>query len=305
MAMDELKSCDERTLARIISTVENDDSSGQSILENLLPDYTIPVFGITGPPGAGKSTLINALITSILSREKELIKGRGIGILAVDPSSPFSQGALLGDRLRMSSHFNHPKVFIRSLATRGSLGGLSASTIEITDIMRSAAFDFIFIETVGIGQTELEIASLADLTVLVLVPESGDEVQAMKAGVMEVADVFVVNKSDRAGSEKMVQFIHSSALIAGKEKPEVLATVASTGIGSDDLLKVLLNKVANHQLKNKEAVLLEKTVRIIRQRIITDDDKKYLKSKLQQAGSHANIYKIAAEFIRTHRAGTP
>ncbi len=299
--MEDLKNCDERTLARIISSVENDESSGQSILQNLNPDFTIPVVGITGPPGAGKSTLINALISSILSREKELIKGRGIGIIAVDPSSPFTRGALLGDRLRMSSHFNHPKVFIRSLATRGSLGGLSAKTIEVTDLMRSAGFDFIFIETAGIGQSEVEIASLANLTVLVLVPESGDEVQTMKAGVMETADVFVVNKSDRTDAEKMVQSIHSAALIAGKEKPEVISTIASTGKGVNDLLNEILKKAKQTDFKLNHDLKLEKTLRIIRQRIITEDDIHQLQATIKNSGSNANIYKIAADFIRALR----
>lgn len=302
MAIEDLKNCDVRTLARIISVVENDESSDQTILENLKPDLSIPVIGITGPPGAGKSTLINALISSILSREMELIKGRGIGIIAVDPSSPFTHGALLGDRLRMSSYFNHPKVFIRSLATRGSLGGLSAKTIEVTDLMRSAGFDFIFIETVGIGQSEVEIASLADITVLVLVPESGDEVQTMKAGVMETADVFVVNKSDRADAEKMVQSIHSAALIAGKEKPEVICTVANSGKGADELMNLLLEKAKHIAAKQKDELMLEKTLRIIKQRIITISDKEILRTKIAgAAGSNINIYKIAADFIRSVR----
>lgn len=299
--MEDLKNCDVRTLARIISIVENDESSGQTILENLQPDFSIPLIGITGPPGAGKSTLINALISSVLSREKELIKGRGIGVIAVDPSSPFTYGALLGDRLRMSSHFNHPKVFIRSLATRGSLGGLSSKTIEVSDLMRSAGFDFIFIETVGIGQIEVEIASLADITVLVLVPESGDEVQTMKAGVMETADVFVVNKSDRAGSEKMVQSILSAAMIAGKEKPKVTATVASTGKGVDELLHVLLEKTKNDDQKVNIDLHLEKLLKIIRQRIVSERDIEVLQSLLKKAGSRVNIYKIAADFIRSVR----
>lgn len=302
MAIEDLKNCDVRTLARIISVVENDESSDQTILENLKPDLSIPVIGITGPPGAGKSTLINALISSILSREMELIKGRGIGIIAVDPSSPFTHGALLGDRLRMSSYFNHPKVFIRSLATRGSLGGLSAKTIEVTDLMRSAGFDFIFIETVGIGQSEVEIASLADITVLVLVPESGDEVQTMKAGVMETADVFVVNKSDRADAEKMVQSIHSAALIAGKEKPEVICTVASTGKGANELMNLLLEKTNHIAAKQKDELMLEKTLRIIKQRIITTSDKEKLRTQIAVAGGcNINIYKIAADFIRSVR----
>jgi LAO/AO transport system kinase len=234
-------------------------------------------------------------------REKELIKGRGVAILAVDPSSPFTRGALLGDRLRMSSYFNHPKIFIRSLATRGSLGGLSDKTMEIADLMRSSGFDFIFIETVGIGQSEVEIASLADVTVLVLVPESGDDVQAMKAGVMETADLFVVNKSDRSDSEKMVQAIHSAALIAGKEKPQVISTVATSGKGTEELLNAIFQK-AKIARSNNENLLLEKTLKIIRQRIITKEDIENLRSQIKNRGdSTVNIYKLASAFIRTIR----
>jgi LAO/AO transport system kinase len=299
--MTDLKQCSERTLAKIISEIENDEAGSSSILESLQPDLTIPVIGITGPPGAGKSTLINALIATILMREKELIKGRGVAILAVDPSSPFTRGALLGDRLRMSSYFNHPKIFIRSLATRGSLGGLSDKTMEIADLMRSSGFDFIFIETVGIGQSEVEIASLADVTVLVLVPESGDDVQAMKAGVMETADLFVVNKSDRSDSEKMVQAIHSAALIAGKEKPQVISTVATSGKGTEELLNAIFQK-AKIARSNNENLLLEKTLKIIRQRIITKEDIENLRSQIKNRGdSTVNIYKLASAFIRTIR----
>lgn len=299
--MTDLKQCSERTLAKIISEIENDEAGSSSILESLQPDLSIPVIGITGPPGAGKSTLINALIATILMREKELIKGRGVAILAVDPSSPFTRGALLGDRLRMSSYFNHPKIFIRSLATRGSLGGLSDKTMEIADLMRSSGFDFIFIETVGIGQSEVEIASLADVTVLVLVPESGDDVQAMKAGVMETADLFVVNKSDRSDSEKMVQAIHSAALIAGKEKPQVISTVATSGKGTEELLNAIFQK-AKIARSNNENLLLEKTLKIIRQRIITKEDIENLRSQIKNLGdSTVNIYKLASAFIRSIR----
>src|SRR6185295_13685444 len=201
---------DSKSLARIISIVENESKGYEEILFSLKPDETIPVIGITGAPGAGKSSLINALLKELISNEEKYIKGRGIAVLAVDPTSPFSHGALLGDRLRMSEHFNHPKVFIRSLATRGSLGGLSAKTMEVTDVLRAAGFDYIFIETVGVGQSEIEIASLAETTIVVFVPESGDEVQTIKSGIMEIADIFVVNKSDREGADRIIKNIKSS-----------------------------------------------------------------------------------------------
>ncbi|MFN9596957.1 MAG: ArgK/MeaB family GTPase, partial [Bacteroidota bacterium] len=172
---------DQRALARSISIVENDASEAFDLLSSLSPNPSVPVIGITGPPGAGKSTLVNAIIHH-LSRVKPGIR---IAILAVDPTSPFTSGSLLGDRLRMTGHFNNPNIYIRSLATRGHLGGLSARTIEVVDILRSAPFDLILVETVGVGQSEVEIAALADHTVVVLVPEAGDEIQTIKSGIME------------------------------------------------------------------------------------------------------------------------
>src|SRR5262249_37535052 len=148
------------------------------------------------PPGAGKSTLTDALIGEAIKQDKK------VAVLCVDPSSPFNRGALLGDRVRMSEWYNHPKVFIRSLASRGSLGGLHPKIIEITELIKASLFDYIFIETVGVGQSEVEIAGLADVTVVVTVPESGDEIQTMKAGLMEIADIFVVNKADRPDADQ-------------------------------------------------------------------------------------------------------
>lgn len=192
--LDGLHKGDFRALARCISMVENDSTGYEDILHELSIDYSIPVIGITGPPGAGKSTLVNALIES-WSQE-----GLKIGVIAIDPTSPFNFGSLLGDRIRMVEHFNKPNVFIRSLATRGSLGGLSAKTVEINDVMRAAKFDRIIVETVGVGQSEVEIIGLADTTIVVLVPEAGDEIQSIKSGLMEIADIFVVNKADRDGA---------------------------------------------------------------------------------------------------------
>lgn len=187
-----------RAVARVISLVENEVEGYRAFLEGLtLPP--VPVIGITGPPGAGKSTLTDALIGELVSR------GSSVAVLCVDPSSPFNLGALLGDRIRMSGWYNHPRVFIRSLATRGSLGGLHPRIIEIADVLKAARFDYVIVETVGVGQSEIEIAGLADTTVVVLVPEAGDEVQAMKAGLMEIADIFVVNKADRPEADLFVR----------------------------------------------------------------------------------------------------
>ena len=182
---------DIKALARSISLVENEVEGYEELLQSLPQNNSATIIGITGPPGAGKSTLTDALIGSLISEEKK------IGVLCVDPSSPFNLGALLGDRIRMSEWYNNPNVFIRSLATKGSLGGLHPKIIEITDVMKVAGYNYIIIETVGVGQSEVEIAGLADVTVVVLVPEGGDVIQTMKAGLMEIADIFVVNKSDR------------------------------------------------------------------------------------------------------------
>jgi LAO/AO transport system kinase len=183
-------------LARALTLVENELAGSEALLRSLAVASDTPVFGITGPPGAGKSTLVNAIADHFTAQNKKL------AILAVDPTSPFNFGSLLGDRIRMSSQFNQADVYIRSVATRGALGGISTKTIEMVDVMKAAGFDYIFVETVGVGQSELEIAGLADRTVVVLVPESGDEIQNIKSGLMEVAQAFVVNKADREGADK-------------------------------------------------------------------------------------------------------
>ncbi|WP_462222732.1 methylmalonyl Co-A mutase-associated GTPase MeaB, partial [Ferruginibacter sp.] len=196
--LNEIKQGNSKTLARCISFIENEADDYENLLEQL-PFNNTPVIGITGPPGAGKSTLTDALIGLLVN------DGKKIGVLCIDPSSPFNLGALLGDRIRMSEWYNNPNVFIRSLATRGSLGGLHPKIIEISDLMKAAPFDYIIVETVGVGQSEVEIAGLADTTVVVVVPEAGDEVQTMKAGLMEIADIFVVNKADRPDADTFVK----------------------------------------------------------------------------------------------------
>src|SRR5688572_29229651 len=185
---------DIKAIARSISLVENEVPGYEELLQSL-PASPTKIIGITGPPGAGKSTLVDALIGLLVEN------GKKVGVLCVDPSSPFNLGAVLGDRIRMSDWYTHPNVFIRSLATRGSMGGLHPKIIEITDLMKAFSFDHIIVETVGVGQSEIEIAGLADITVVVMVPEAGDEIQTMKAGLMEIADVFVVNKADRPDAD--------------------------------------------------------------------------------------------------------
>lgn len=298
----DFKSCDNKSLARIISVVENESNSYEEILFSIKPDEKIPVVGITGSPGAGKSSLINALLKELLSDEKKNLKGRGIAVLAVDPTSPFSHGALLGDRLRMAEHFNHSKVFIRSLATRGSLGGLSAKTMEITDVLRASGFDYIFIETVGVGQSEIEITSLAETTVVVFVPESGDEVQTIKAGIMEIADILVVNKSDREGADKIIKYLKTALHMRPLSDWEfpVLKTIATQSEGIEMLLKKINE---HHHLQGKQKtrqLVFEKALRLIRDYKMKSIDIIDLKKKLEDAEkkSDFNLYHFVKKIYK-------
>jgi LAO/AO transport system kinase len=279
------------TLAKAITQVENSLPGFEQTLLTLQPKH-IPVIGFTGPPGAGKSTLLNATVAQLLSDNKK------IGLLLIDPSSPFNFGAILGDRLRLSAHFNNPNLFIRSLATRGSLGGLSDSIVEVLEVMKSFKFDYIFIETVGVGQSEVEIAGLADKTVVVLVPEAGDSVQTMKAGIMEIADVFVVNKADRADAENMVQALQTQLHVAGKDFIPVVKTVAVESSGVNDLISNFqLSTNINSDRRNY--LLLSKALKIIQREKMKGFDVKALKEALKTAmqAEDFSFFKFVQQFI--------
>ncbi len=270
---------DFKSLARAITIVENDLIESEEILLNIKTNNT-PVIGITGPPGAGKSTLLNEMVNTLCAENKR------IGIIAVDPTSPFNYGSLLGDRIRMAEQFNKPNVYIRSLATRGSLGGLTAKIIEVTDIMKSFPFDMILVETVGVGQSEVEIAGLADVSIVVLVPESGDEIQSIKSGLMEIADIFVVNKADREGADT---FAHNlEKLVHAKPQSDwqtpVIKTVASTNVGIYEVLNAI-EKFSQLQLTNskKPFLIAEKAYKSIQAKRMATVNKPELVEKIKTA----------------------
>lgn len=289
--LDEIVNGNVKTLARVISLIENEFAGYEQLLLSL-PVAGSKIIGVTGPPGAGKSTLVDALINLLV------VKNKKVGVLCVDPSSPFNLGALLGDRIRMSEWYTHPNVYIRSLATRGSMGGLHPKIVEITDVMKAFPFDHIIIETVGVGQSEVEITGLADTTVVVLVPEAGDEVQTMKSGLMEIADLFVVNKADRPDADLFVQ--HLKQMLAPafrthyREVP-VLKTIASRKTGIEELLEVIIHQLKMAHLTDKRFWLLaEKAYWLIEQKRMKDINKAGLKmeiEKLYPKGSF-NLYRF-------------
>ncbi|MXV13950.1 methylmalonyl Co-A mutase-associated GTPase MeaB [Hufsiella ginkgonis] len=281
---------DFRSLARILTYVENDLPMAAMLLRSLQPDLNIPVIGVTGPPGAGKSTLINALIDHLAAG------GNKVAVLAVDPTSPFNFGSLLGDRIRMAEQFTRNNVFIRSLATRGSLGGLSVKTIEMVDVLRAAGFDQVIVETVGVGQSEVEIAGLADVTIVVLVPGAGDEVQNMKSGVMEIADVFVVNKADRDGADAAVANLERMVHMKSLDVP-VFKAVANRKEGIAPLAAYLTSPHP-HADTRKLALATEKAWKLIAARRMQSIDKQQLRRALHEAMQlpDFNLYRFAAQY---------
>ena len=294
--LQQLYSGDKRALARCITLVENEWPGYEQLLKQLNFTRSTPVIGITGPPGAGKSTLIGALAGYITSLGKKL------AIIAVDPSSPFNRGALMGDRLRMSEHYLNPNIFIRSMASRGSLGGLAPKIFEVADIIKASGFDYIIIETVGVGQSEVEIAALADTTVLALVPEAGDDIQTIKSGVMEIADVYVLNKADRDGASTFVKNLtilaHTNAR-DGWEAP-VIKTVATKNEGLVELLGAIEKHHQHGFNSHKKAHLMtEKAMMLIRNLRTKDISFETIEQELQQlmTDKNFNLYQYVSKFV--------
>jgi LAO/AO transport system kinase len=282
---------DIKALSRSISFVENEVEGYEQLLKNL-PANNTDIVGITGPPGAGKSTLVNALINRIIS------SGKTIGVLCVDPSSPFNYGALLGDRIRMNQWYNYPNVYIRSLAARGSLGGLHPNIIEITEVMKSFGFDYIIIETVGVGQSEVEIAGLADVTVVTLSPESGDDIQTMKAGIMEIADIFAVNKADRPEANHFVASLKAMITHSKKDNTPVIKTVASQNAGIDELLENIISLGSKTNRSLQYRLYAEKVFRLIQKHRMKNVDMVELEGKISDAAQsgNVNLFAVVSEY---------
>ncbi len=261
--VDHLRSGDARALARAISTVENRAAGWSELLKALFP-FTgrARVIGLTGAPGAGKSTLVDQLAKHY--RKENL----SVGIIAVDPTSPYTGGAILGDRIRMQDHYSDPGIYIRSMATRGSLGGLARATADAATVLDASGRDLVMIETVGVGQDEIDIVRLADVTIVILVPGMGDDVQTIKAGIMEIADIFVINKSDREGAERVEREIRALQSLATRHDgwtPPIVKTVASEGVGTAELAAA----IAGYEAYLKEENLgLKKNVENWRLRLV-------------------------------------
>ncbi len=281
-----------RTLSRLISAAENQDPSVMEKLAGLFPKIgAARVIGITGPPGAGKSSLTSGLVKLLRQQKKK------VAVVAVDPVSPFTGGALLGDRIRLVDHFNDPEVFIRSLSTRGKLGGLSLATRQVVHLLDAFGFDYILIETVGVGQSEVDIRKIADVTAVILVPEWGDAIQTLKAGLLEIGDIFVVNKSDREGADRLAMELKNMLQFARREESPVLLTIASKIETVESLLSA-----ATGFLEKEMSVIVERRKEGLREVIVELLESQLIRQVREwaqkQAKPAANPYEFVRDFLK-------
>ena len=288
-----------RAVARAISMVEDDAKAGAELIGRLYQHTgRAYLIGVTGAPGVGKSTLVDRLVAEARRA------GRTVGVLAVDPTSPFSGGAILGDRVRMGAHVHDDGVFVRSMATRGNLGGLAAATSDAALVLDAAGKDVIIIETVGVGQDEVDIVRTADVSIVVLVPGAGDDVQALKAGIMEIADIFVVNKADRDGADQVVQTVTASLTLQtfaeGEWRPPVLKTEAATGGGVDrlwDEIGRFREHEAQQQVERRKASHASRLRGLLGQRLL-----EYVEARMQSGAFERQLDAVAAREIDPYTA---
>jgi LAO/AO transport system kinase len=303
--IEHLRSGDPRALARAISTVENRVAGYSDLLKALFPHSgQARILGLTGAPGAGKSTLVDQLAKHY--RKEDCT----VGIIAVDPTSPYTGGAILGDRIRMQDHFADPGIYIRSMATRGSLGGLARTTADVTTVLDASGRDMVMIETVGVGQDEVDIVRLADITIVILVPGMGDDVQTIKAGIMEIADIFVINKSDREGAERVereIRAMQSLSVRSDNWTPPIVKTVASSGTGMAELADAIRgyeeylqkeNLALKRKIQNWQERLLEMLRDTLLDRAFGQIGKERLEDYAAQiAGHKRDPYTLVEEII--------
>ena len=297
--IDRLRSGDARALARAISTVENRATGWSDLLKALFPHTgKARVIGLTGAPGSGKSTLVDQLAKHYRKKQQT------VGIIAVDPTSPYTGGAILGDRIRMQDHHSDPGIYIRSMATRGSLGGLARATADAATVLDASGRDLVMIETVGVGQDEVDIVRLADVTIVILVPGMGDDVQTIKAGIMEIADIFVINKSDREGAERVEREIRAMQSLATRNRnlndrwtPPIVKTVATDGVGTEELAAAIADY---ESYLKKENLVLRKNVENWQERLVEMLRDAMLEKARTQIGG-GSLERYAAEIAEHKR----